>query len=264
VSGAYSVADFPASFVWSCKGLSDEFACIIGIGNTVQTGPDRFDVTVNYSTDPSNRKKKKSKKDPAVNPLDRPVIQRWGTGYKEPVEKFDLYNRGQGSPPSPGRICQASNGEPYAGVPIRYPYLIKTFIRNESTFNETACLASVWHMDSTHKILCAKFEGSEELTEDNGTSYYVQTTYEFWKLDPSGSLTWDVVMLDAGCYSWDTSTPPKRVFPQDHDGTKSLVSDSVLLDGQGHLWTDKDHPKSNTFQVHLVSGDDFDSLGLPI
>lgn len=249
-SGTCAISDFPPTFVWQSKGLANPYAVLVGFSDTVQLGPDRFEVTMKYTTDPFGHRQKKQKKDPPVNPLDRPVVQRWSTGYIERMEDHDLS--------SPSKLFTASNGEPYeGGLAIRHPYLVKTYTRNEATFNETTALATIWHMDSTHKLLCGKFDGSEAFTENDVE--YVQVTYEFWKLPAAGSLTWDKVMLDCGSYSTDT-TGFARIYPTDKDGTKSIIPGSVVLDGTGHLG-DKDSPHWNTFLVHLVA--DFSALNLP-
>jgi len=249
VNGVAAQTDFPATFLWQCKGLSDPFARIVGIGNTVQIGPDRFEITVNYSTSPADTAQKQSQKDPPANPLARPVVRRWGTGYVERLEDHDLDNK----------LYMASNDEPYPdGLPIRFPYLILSYQRNEASFNETSCLASIWRMDSTKKILCTKFDGSETLEENEIP--YVQVSYEFWKLDSGGTLTWDVVKLDAGTYSLGNGAPPKRVYPKDEDGTKALVTGAVVLDGNGHLG-DKATPVWNTFRVNGIAS--LSNLQLP-
>jgi len=250
--GTATQAEFPTTLQWRCLGIVDTYARLIGISNIVQLGPNRFEATLSYSTDPASTGQHSSKKDPPFNPLARPVVRSWDIGYVERMEDRDLSG-------TSGIPYQASNGEPYPdGLPIRYPYLIKGYVRNEPFFNETTALGCAWHMDSTRKILCAKFTGRDEFTE-NGVDY-VPVTYEFWKLPSGGTLTWDVVKLDCGSYSNDTSVPPKRIYPKDEDGTKALVTGAVVLDGTGQLGSISS-PVWNTFQVHLIAN--FSSLALP-
>lgn len=252
VRGVADVSEFPATFRWECKGMADSFARLVGISNTIQRSHDVFEVTLSYSTNPSTTSSRVARKDPPANPLARPVIVRWGSGYLERMEDRDL----------DGKAFIASNGEAYPdGLPIRYPYLIKTITRNEPRFDEDDALCRLWHTTSSRKILCAQYDGAEE-AEDNGITF-VQVTYQFWKLREDGQLTWDVVKLDAGAYSLDDSSPPKRLYPKDSDGAKAIVTGSVILDGQGREGSAQT-PVWNRFKVHGVTIDDFAGLGLVI
>lgn len=254
--GVTAASSFPASFRWECQNLSDPFARLVGLGEPRQLSADLCEITANYSTLPADLRKRASEKDQPANPLARRVRRRWSTGYLENYPPADLSA-------APKAFC-VSTGEPIrGGVPVKIPYLVKHYVRNEAYFNPTDCLGKIWHMDSTRKILCARYDGSEEY-EDNGVAF-VEVNYEFWCLESGGTKTWDELRLDAGSYWLEYEEGEWKVkYLEDKDGVKSFADGSIPLDGaKGRLTQvqiDLGAFKWNTFQVYGIA--DFSSLGL--
>ena len=252
--GVTSTSEFPSYFRWECKGMSDPFARLVGIGDTRQIGPDMFEVTAQYSTSPADQREKQADKDPVENPLARPVRRRWSTGSMEHYPPADLS--------TPPKAFSMSTGEPIrGGIPVKIPYIVKHYIRNEAYFDEDDCLTKIWTTDSTRKILCARYDGSETY-EDNGISF-VEVTYEFWKL--GGSRTWDELRLDAGSY-WMEGTGENRKpkYLEDAAGVKAFADGAIMLDGAGGRLSQEDIAAGNfhwnTFRVFGVAN--FSSFGL--
>jgi hypothetical protein len=251
VKGYAAVSEFPAYFTW--QGVTDPYARLTGLTTGKQLGPMYFEITANYSTLPKDNAQKSSNKDQPANPLIRSVKRSWGTGYVEKYQPCDLDD-----------IPYATSaGEAFAGgLPIRYPYLIKRYTRNEAYFSEEDAEQCIYHTDAAKLVLCTKFDGSEQM-EDNGV-VFVEVSYEFWCIKPSSELRWEEVALDVGSYyvvndvgyqgHW------RPVFPQDAEGQKALIPGSVFLDGAGGPGS-KDTPEWLTFKNYETTS--FASLGLP-
>ncbi len=256
--GYTPVASFPSYFRWNSKNASDPFARLTGLGDTRQVGPDLFEVTAHYSTLPYDHRQREADVDPPENPLSRPVRRRWSTGYLEHYPPFDLSA-------TPQAFC-VSTGEPIrGGVPVKIPYLIRQYVRNEPFFDEEDCLEKIWTMDATKKKLCTRYEGSETY-EDNGVKF-VEVTYEFWEV--GGTRTWDEQRLDAGSYWLVTvgegeEAERKPAFLEDAGGAKVFADGAIPLDGAGGRLSDAAIQarefKWNNFQIFAISN--FTQFGL--
>jgi hypothetical protein len=254
-------ADYPAYMRWDTLSVVDPYARLIGLGSPRQMNADLFEDDASYSTLTSDSKQRSADKDPPANPLARPVRRRWSIGYIEFYPPVDFS--------SPPKAFVVSTGEPIrGGIPVKIPYLIKHYVRNEAWFNESAALEMAWSMDSSKKILCTKFEGSEEF-EDKGTGVkFVEVAYELWCLGSLELFTWDEKRLDAGSYWVDYDEGHDIYWPcylEDKHGTKSYADGAIPLDGDGGKLSQEDIDAGNfhwnTFVVNRTV--DFSSLGLP-
>jgi hypothetical protein len=255
VRGIWASSDFPPCLTWHSKGLVDPYARLLCVDNHRQLNATLSEVDAHYSTLPSESAKKRSNVEQPPNPLARPVKRRWSTGYIEQYPPADLV----------GKRFTVSTGEPIrGGVPIKIPYLVKHYTRNEAFFNEIACLSMIWGMDSTKQILCARFEGSEEYLDEGTGISFVEVSYEFWCLGES--VTWEDKRLDAGSYWLEADGDKWKVkYLEDKDGTKAYADGAILLNKAKGKLSDEDIDAGifhwNTFLVNHVV--DFSSLGLP-
>jgi hypothetical protein len=256
---------FSPYFRWDCKGRVDIFARMVGVVASHQLNADWFEVEVHYSTKPDDLTQKSKDKDQPENPLARPVRRRWWIGYTEMFPPADLNKK-------PFTVC---TGEPIqGGVPVKIPYLVKNYIRNEAIFPESTALEMCWAMDSSKKILCAKFDGSEELVDLTTGIKFVEVTYEFWclgdwKLYGTEPFTWEDKRIEAGSYWLQVDSKDRKLKPkylEDAVGTKSYANGAILLNPitQGKLSQDEineGHFYWINFQTHRIV--DFSSLNLP-
>ena len=249
VNGIVSIADFPSYFRWDCKGLSDPYARITGLDNSRQLGPTKSEMTATYSTLPASNRQSKANRNQPANPLARAIKRRWSSGYIEIINPTDL----------DGKAYCASSGQPFSGgLPIRVPYAIKTYIRNEPWYRSEVALDYIWHTDSNRRTLCTKLDGSEEFIDANSNVAYVEVTYEFWCLKSDSTIRWEQRTLDAGSFYLDTNG--KKQFLKDDGGTKAAIDGGILLDGSGHEGS-ASSPKYRTFRTFEIAN--FGQLGLP-
>jgi hypothetical protein len=254
VHGVVMDWDFPRTFVWRCKDLADPFARMVGISAAHQVSRDVFDAEIFYSTAPDENTQRQSQEDQQENPLARPPKRSWSIGSLETYPQVDLDQK---------PFC-ASNHEPIQqGIPVKIPYVIKRYTRNEVYFNESRAFAMAWATDSTKKILCTKFDGGEQLLDKGSRVSYVEVQYEFWCLG-SGSIKWEERRLDAGSF-WLAPTGPggsyQPAFLSDHDGVKAYATGSILLNGNGGKLAVGGTPVWNVFRTYPIAN--LHSLGLP-
>jgi hypothetical protein len=246
VKGYALVSEFPQSFTW--QGASNPFARLTGISGERQLGPDYYEITANYSTLPRDSQQRKADQEQPANPLLRAVRRSWSSGYLEVFRQEDLDGV---------KYC-ASNLQPFSGgLSIRIPYLIKKYVRNEAYFNESEAMGCLWHTNASKLTLCARYDGGEELIDNNVA--FVEVSYEFWCLKPTAIVKWEDKVLDAGSFYLDADKKP--VYLEDASGTKSYADGAILLDGTGKKLADDAPPVWLTFRNYDVTS--FASLGLP-
>ncbi len=245
--GVVNTNEFPSSFEWKCKNLSDPFARLISVESTRQLSAELHEMTAHYSTLPADSTQRESNRDQVPNPLARPVRRRWTTGYIETYPQRDLDNK----------AIVAANNEPIrGGIPIKVPYLVKHYTRNEAFFNEAAAMATIWAMNAAKTIVCTKFDGSEQLVDQQTNISYVEVTYEFWQA--VGSNTWDERRMNAGSY-WLEDGKPK--YLEDAEGVKSYADGAILLKADGSQLPQGSSPNWLTFRTFRIAN--LASLGLP-
>lgn len=250
--GVVNTNEFPASFEWKCKNLSDPFARLLNVESVGQLSADLHLMTAHYSTLPEDHAQRQSNQQQASNPLARPVRRRWSIGAIETYPQRDLDNK----------PIAARNEEPLrGGIPIKEPYLVLRYTRNEAFFNEAAALEMAWATNSAKTILCTKFEADEQLVDQQTSIRYVQVEYEFWK---KASGTWDERRLNAGSY-WQTydaeSDSWTNHYLEDEGGVKAYADGAILLTELGDRLPKDGTPFWLTFRTFRIAN--LASLGLP-
>jgi hypothetical protein len=263
IHGVISASDFPPSFQWKCKGMSDTFARILSIGELRQLGPDLSEVTINYSTNPNKQSKRKADQDQPANPLARTIRRSWSIGCMDLRKTADW----------DGKVFKNAAGQWLRDPPAcKQRYMIRRYTRNEAYFPEAAALECGYAINSSPvfgrgqwQVLCANFSGSDVM-QANGTDY-VEVDYEFWLLN--GQKTWKEVRIDAGSYWLASSSggPGGGIitYPSTANGATIYGDEEVFLDATGYKLSLAAVAAGNvhTLEFRCHESSDFNMLGLP-
>jgi len=243
---------------YTYHGESDPYARIISV-SPKKINVNTWEVTARYSTLPYDQSSLKYYKDQSLNPLAQMVRRRSTTAFQEEFPPTDL--DGQAFRNSAGQLLQD-------GMAVKKPYIVRTYIRNEASFDEAVAKLCLWATNSAAifdagigQVLCAKFDGGEVQVRND--IEYVEVTYEFWILggtpnQETGVNTWKDRKIDCGTYSLDGEG--KRVLPVDADDAKFIQNGTVFLDGSGQELGENDPVVWLVFRNYTTY--DFTQLGL--